>query len=45
MLPNYQKLIACLRNLGVGVIMVDTDGVARKLIPLWIEGGVNEDWT
>ena len=41
MLPNYRKLTACLRDHGVGVIMVDTDGDARKLIPLFMEGGVN----
>ena len=40
MLPNYQKLTACLRDHGITAIMVDTDGDARKLIPLFIEGGV-----
>jgi uroporphyrinogen decarboxylase len=39
MLPNYKKLTACLRDHGVTSIMVDTDGDARQLIPLFIEGG------
>ena len=40
MLPNYKKVTACLRDHGVSAIMVDTDGDARELIPLFIEGGV-----
>ena len=39
MLPNYKKLTACLRDHGVTSIMVDTDGDARLLIPLFIEEG------
>jgi len=39
MLPNYKKLTACLRDHGVKHVMVDTDGDARLLIPLFIEGG------
>ena len=41
MLPNYRKLTGCLRDHGINVIMVDTDGDARRLIPLFIEGGVS----
>lgn len=41
MLPNYKKLTACLRDHGINVIMVDTDGDARRIIPLLIEGGVS----
>ena len=40
MLPNYKKVTACLRDHGVSAIMVDTDGDARELIPLFVEGGV-----
>ena len=40
MLPNYRKVTACLRDHGVSAIMVDTDGDARELIPLFVEGGV-----
>jgi len=45
MLPNYKKLTACLRDHGVDAIMVDTDGDARKLIPLFLEGGVTKLYT
>ena len=41
MLPNYKKLTGCMRDHGIKVIMVDTDGDARAIIPLFIEGGVN----
>jgi uroporphyrinogen decarboxylase len=40
MLPNYKKLTACLRDHGVTAAWVDTDGDARRLIPLFMEGGV-----
>ena len=45
MLPSYKKLTSCLRDCGVRGIMVDTDGDARQLIPLFIEGGVNIMYT
>ena len=41
MLPNYKKVTSCLRDHGVTAIMVDTDGDARRIIPLLMEGGVN----
>ncbi|MFH1927048.1 MAG: uroporphyrinogen decarboxylase family protein [Chloroflexota bacterium] len=41
MLPGYKKVTACLRDHGISVIMVDTDGDCWQLIPLFIEGGVN----
>jgi hypothetical protein len=40
MLRPYQKLSGLLRDHGVDVLMVDTDGDCRKLIPLFMEGGV-----
>jgi uroporphyrinogen decarboxylase len=40
MLGPYKKLTGLLRDHGVDIIMVDTDGDARKLIPLFLEGGV-----
>ena len=40
-LPGYKKLTGFLREQGVKVINVDSDGDVWKLIPLWIEGGVN----
>ena len=40
-LPGYKKLTGFLKERGVKVINVDSDGDVWKLIPLWIEGGVN----
>jgi len=39
-LPGYQKLTSFLREHGVKIVNVDSDGNVWKLIPLWIEGGV-----
>lgn len=42
MLPYYRELIAFLRDeLGVPVIGVDTDGRMTKLIPFFVQAGVN----
>ena len=41
MLPYYRDLTASARDLGIKLIMVDSDGDIRKLIPLFLEGGVN----
>lgn len=41
MLPGYKKVTGFLRSKGVDTILVDSDGDARPLIPLLIEGGVN----
>ncbi len=41
MLPHYKVLSRFLKEHGVEIIMVDSDGDCRKLIPLMIEGGVN----
>jgi hypothetical protein len=40
LLPYYQKLTSFLRDRGIGIVLVDTDGDCRKLLPLFIEGGV-----
>jgi len=40
MLPNYKKVTQLLREHGIDIIMVDSDGNNGPLIPLWIEGGV-----
>ena len=40
-LPAYKKLTGCLRDHGVPVITVDTDGNCWQLLPLFIEGGVD----
>lgn len=39
-LPGYQNLTAFLRDRGVDIIHVDSDGDVWKLLPLWINGGV-----
>lgn len=41
MLPNYRKVTGVLRDHGIDAIFVDSDGNVEKLIPLWLEGGVN----
>ena len=40
MLPAYQKFTSFLKDEGVDIIIVDTDGNCWKLIPLFMEGGV-----
>jgi uroporphyrinogen-III decarboxylase len=41
MLKLYKKLTGFIRDHGVDLIIVDSDGYAEPLIPLWLEGGVN----
>ena len=41
MTPGYKKINEALRRHGVDVIAVDCDGCIDKLIPLWLEVGVN----
>ena len=41
MLEPYKKLTGFIRDHGVDLIIVDSDGYAEPLIPLWLEGGVN----
>ncbi|MDF1513728.1 MAG: uroporphyrinogen decarboxylase family protein [Anaerolineae bacterium] len=41
MLEPYKKLTGFIRDYGVDLIFVDSDGDALSLIPLFIEGGVN----
>lgn len=40
LLPRYRRFTAALRDAGVDIIMVDSDGDVRLLLDLWIEGGV-----
>jgi uroporphyrinogen decarboxylase len=40
MLTAYKKMTTFLKDRGVGVIIVDTDGDCWELIPLFLEGGV-----
>jgi uroporphyrinogen decarboxylase len=41
LLPRYKRLTAALREGGCRHVMVDSDGDMRKLVPLWLEGGVD----
>jgi uroporphyrinogen decarboxylase len=41
MLPAYKELIAYLREGGVKLIMVDTDGHANGLLPIFLEAGAD----
>jgi len=41
MLRPYKQLTGFIRDHGVELIIVDSDGYAEPLIPLWMEGGVN----
>jgi uroporphyrinogen-III decarboxylase len=40
MLPAYHKVTSFLKEMGVKVILVDTDGNIEKLVPLLIESGI-----
>ncbi len=45
MLPYYKQLIAFIKDeLGVPAVGVDTDGKMNKLIPPFVEAGVNIIW-
>jgi len=41
MLPAYKKVINLFKKNGIDVIIVDTDGDFRPLIPLYIDAGVS----
>ena len=41
LLPAYNRWIKILRNAGVPVIDMDSDGYVDDLIPIWIEAGFN----
>ena len=40
LLPRYKRLTRALKDAGVDIIMVDSDGDPRALVDLWLEGGV-----
>lgn len=40
MLPCYKKLTSFLRDQGVSIILLDSDGDCRALFPIWMEGGI-----
>lgn len=39
--PRYKRIVELLRNNGVEIIFVDSDGYIEELIPLWLESGIN----
>ena len=41
MIPRYREVIAVARSRGVRAIIVDTDGDCLKLIPLFLDAGVD----
>jgi uroporphyrinogen decarboxylase len=41
MLPAYEELVAYLRKGGVKLIMVDTDGRANDLLPIFLDAGMD----
>jgi hypothetical protein len=44
MVPRYRTVTDHLRSKGVDIIFVDSDGDITKLIPLWLEAGINGIW-
>jgi len=40
LVPRYRRFTEALRGAGVDIIMVDSDGDPRQLIPHWLDGGV-----
>lgn len=41
MLPAYKELVSYFRAGGAELIMVDSDGDMRQILPLWLEAGVD----
>jgi len=40
MTPNYKKLTDFVKNKGVNIILLDTDGDCNELIPMFLEAGI-----
>ena len=41
LVPHYRRIVDTLHRYGVDVISVDCDGNIDKLLPLWLDAGVN----
>jgi len=41
MWPCYRKIVRHLRQYGVSVLIMDSDGCVGDLLPLWIDAGIN----
>jgi uroporphyrinogen decarboxylase len=44
MMPRYRQITDLLRQNGIDIIYVDSDGNVTELIPLWLECGINYIW-
>lgn len=41
MLPRYRRVVDFLKSKGVEYITLDSDGDVSKLIPIWLDAGIN----
>jgi uroporphyrinogen decarboxylase len=41
LLPRYRRVVEYLRSRGVEFISLDSDGDITKLIPVWLDAGIN----
>ena len=41
MVPRYKRITAPIRAAGHDIIILDSDGDVKELIPLWLESGIN----
>jgi uroporphyrinogen decarboxylase len=41
LVPHYRRVVDALHRYGIDVVFVDCDGKIDKLLPLWVEVGVN----
>jgi uroporphyrinogen decarboxylase len=41
MVPYYRRVVDAFKKRGVDIFIVDSDGDIEKLIPLWLEAGIN----
>ena len=41
MVPRYKRITARLREKGIDLNILDCDGDIEKLVPLWLEAGIN----
>ena len=39
--PHYRRITRLLSDHGVGIVSLDCDGMIDKLLPIWLENGVN----
>ncbi len=44
MVPRYKQVTEFLRQNGIDVIHLDSDGNVMKLVPIWMECGINFPW-